>query len=188
MSLSKGIVLDNPNACTLAMLNVLCTIPRNYPIPRILVISSTGLTPGSHSRVPFALKPLYSYALAGPHADKLAMERILHYVTEGWTWDSAKNGDPSTDILPSNWQSAEGLPAEGSLKSIVVVRPSLLVDGKSQAEKFEAKGRKDKEPYKVFLKEIGGYMVSRKDVAHFVVGVVTKRWTEFENIIVNISY
>jgi hypothetical protein len=90
--------------------------------------------------------------------------------------------------LPSDWKSTEGLPVKGSLKSVIVIRPSLLIDRKSQAEKYESKGRKDKEPYKVSTEEIGGYAVSRRDVAHFVVDLVTKRWNEFENKIVNISY
>jgi hypothetical protein len=188
MSLSKGAVLDNPNICTLAILNVLCTIPSNYPAPRILAISSIGITPDSHSHLPFALKPLYSYLLSEPHADKLAMERILNHVTEGRTWDSVKDGEPSSKMLPSNWKSTEGLPAEGSLKSVIVLRPSMFTDGKSQAEKYEENGRKGKEPYRVSTEEISGYTISRRDVAHFIVALVTKRWNEFDNKIVNISY
>ncbi|EKM75291.1 hypothetical protein AGABI1DRAFT_103047 [Agaricus bisporus var. burnettii JB137-S8] len=188
VSLSKGIAMDNPNICSLAILNVLCTIPQNHPPPKILAISSTGFTPDSHSHLPFALKPLYSFVLAKPRADKLAMERVLHYVTEGLYWDPAKNGEPPVDILPSEWRSTEGLPAEGSLKGVVVLRPSLLTDGKSLAEEYEGKDRKDKKPYKVSTEEIGGYTVSRRDVAHFVVDLVTQRWNEFENKVVNITY
>lgn len=188
MTLLKGAVLDNPNICTVAILNVLCTLPQNYPVPRILAISSIGITPESHSHLPFALKPLYNYVLSNPHADKLAMERILNHVAEGWTWNPAKDGEPSPKILPSDWKSTEGLPAEGTLKSVIVLRPSMFTDGKCQAEKYEESGRKGKAPYRASTEEIGGYTISRRDVAHFVVDLVTKRWDEFDHKVVNISY
>jgi hypothetical protein len=51
----------------------------------------------------------------------------------------------------------------------------------------EAKG-KDKLPYRVSEQELGGYTISRKDIAHFVVDALTRRWNEFENKRVNVAY
>lgn len=78
----------------------------------------------------------------------------------------------------------------------MVVRPSIFTDGESLGDKYDALqkegggGKKPgKAPYRVSTdKELGGYTISRKDVAHFVVDVVLSRWNEFENKIVNISY
>lgn len=135
------------------------------------------------------MKPLYGYLLAGPHADKLGAERLLHHVTNGWEWNSIADGEPSSEILPSNWKTTDGLPAEGSLRSVVVIRPSMFTDGESVGDKYDADGQKKKAPYRVSTeKELGGYTISRKDVAHFVVELVLNRWNEFENKIVNISY
>ena len=60
------------------MHNILVSYPVGTPTspqPKLVVISSNGLTDASHDSLPFLLKPLYSYGLRGPHADKLIMER-----------------------------------------------------------------------------------------------------------------
>lgn len=89
---------------------------------------------------------------------------------------------------------------QNELRHVVVLRPSLFTDGESLGEKYdeaerkakETKGKerkKDKAPYRVETeREIGGYTISRKDVAHFIVDLVLNRWAEYENKIVNISY
>lgn len=69
-----------------------------------------------------------------------------------------------------DWTHREGLPEFGTLKKILVVRPALLMDGERKA------GKKGKDiGYKVSEQELGGWTVSRKDVAHFVVEAGTKR-------------
>lgn len=82
---------------------------------------------------------------------------------------------------------------ENALKHVVVIRPSLFTDGESLGEKYDsasvAGGKKKKEPYRVETEgDISGYTISRKDVAHFMADLVLKRWDEFENKIVRISY
>lgn len=188
--LTKGFTINPPNLVTQSLLNALCTLP--HPPPKIITISSAGLTPTSHASLPFALKPVYSYLLAGAHADKIGAERILHHCTAGWSWNSAVDGEPGKGILGDGWKDTEGLPEQGSLKQVIVLRPSMFTDGESVAEKFEAQGKgtgNGKPPYRVSTdKELKGWTISRKDVAHFVVDVILNRWNEFENRIVNISY
>ncbi|KAF9447902.1 hypothetical protein P691DRAFT_801664 [Macrolepiota fuliginosa MF-IS2] len=193
--LSKGFTISPPNLVTVSLINALSTLPPSAPQPKIITISSTGLTPTSHSSLPILLKPLYGYFLIGPHADKLGGERVLHHCTSGWSWNSASSGEPAEGILPSEWEKTEGLPKESSLSGVVVIRPSLLTDGECLGDAYDTAikqgkgGKKAKKPYKVSAeKELGGYTVSRKDVAHFVLDLVLNRWAEFENKIVNISY
>jgi hypothetical protein len=45
-----------------------------------------------------------------------------------------------------------------------------------------------KKSYRVSEAELGGWTVSRKDVAHFVADVTLSRWDEFENKRVSIAY
>lgn len=75
----------------------------------------------------------------------------------------------------------------GSLKRILVIRPAVFTDGESVAEK-ETPGGKEKAPYRVSESEIGGYTISRKDVAHFIVDAVANHWDKFEGRRVNICY
>ncbi len=120
---------------------------------------------------------------------------MLHYLTAGWTWNSSTDGEPPAEILPARWEkTTEGLPEAGSLQHVMVLRPSIFVGGESLGDKYDAveskvgKG-KTKAPYRVSTeRDLGGYTVSRKDVAHFVADVVLNRWDTFENKIVNISY
>ena len=90
----------------------------------------------------------------------------------------------SEDILGSGW--TDKLPAPGSVKEIVVIRPALLVDGDCQADKSKVKT--GKEPYRVKEGDIGGWTVSRKDVAHFVVEGVLENWGQWKGKCVSIAY
>ncbi|KAJ3565592.1 hypothetical protein NP233_g7535 [Leucocoprinus birnbaumii] len=200
-SLSKGFALNPPNLVTVSILNTLSTLPPSLlPSVRVITISSTGLTPSSHDSLPTLMKPLYGVVLASPHNDKVGAERVLHHLVDGWSWTStaADDKDPSSALLPENWQSMEGLPKEGELKHVVVIRPSLLMDGESKGEKYDElkkqgkelpnKGKRGRLPYRVSTEsELGGYTVTRKDVAHFIVELIQGRWDEFENKVVNIS-
>jgi len=180
--LTKGFTVSPANLVTQCLLNVLSTLPPNHP--KIITLSSTGLTKKSHANLPFALKPLYGYLLTGPHKDKLGTERVVAHCA-GWPWDAEEVGE---DILGSGWQ--DGLPEAGSVKSIVVIRPALLVEGDCKADKLkdEKKKGKAKEPYRVKEGDIGGWTVSRKDVAHFIVEGVLGDWKKWEGKCISIAY
>ncbi|KAJ8508398.1 hypothetical protein ONZ45_g9326 [Pleurotus djamor] len=167
----KGAIITPPNLVTQCFANVLCTIPKTSPLPKIVTISSLGLTKDGHNALPLALKPLYGYLLKLPHKDKLGLEVLAHHAA-GLPWDNKKDGEPSEDILEKDWKQRPGMPKEGELPRILVVRPAWLTDGESKAEtKADKKG--DKPPYRVSEQEISGYGISRKDVAHFIVDAVT---------------
>ena len=114
----------------------------------------------------------------------------------GWKWDAEEDGEPGADIMGTKeWRGREGLPKEGELKRVLVVRPALLTDGECLADKLELEakqgkgGKKEsKKAYRVSEEELGGWTVSRKDVAHFVVDAIIHRWDEFENKCVSIAY
>ena len=161
-------------------------MPRTIPQPRIITLSAIGLTRASHAALPLPLKPMYSILLTGPHNDKLGSERVISHCS-GWKWDTKNDGEPSDNIMGFDWKNREGLPVEGSLKRVLVIRPAMLTDGDCVAEKSAGKA-KAKAAYRVSEEEISGWTVSRKDVAHFVVDAVLNRWDEFENKSVNIAY
>lgn len=173
--LSKGIVLDPPNLCAASMLNVLAAMPRD-PVPRLILISSIGLTKSSHDSLPVLLKPMYGYLLQGPHADKLGMERLVAHAA-GREW---KNEEVPAGILPDGWQAR--LPEAGFQKCTLVVRPAFLTDGKCKGDKEGNAG------YRASDHELGGYTVSRRDVAHFIAEQAVKDWEKYENSIINVGY
>lgn len=179
----KGAVMTPANLVTQSLLNALCTMPRTIPQPKIITLSVMGLTRASYASLPLLLKPVYSFLLPGPQRDKLGSERVVSHCA-GWEWD-AKNlnsGEPSDDIMGFDWKNREGLPAEGSLKRVLVIRPALLTDGDCVADKAQ------KAAYRVGEEVIGAWTVSRKDVAHFVVDAALNRWDEFEGKCVSIAY
>ncbi|KIY49053.1 hypothetical protein FISHEDRAFT_42129 [Fistulina hepatica ATCC 64428] len=178
--LTKGVVVTPHNLCTRCFLNVLCTLPTNQPTPKIIAISSAGVTRASHKKLPLSLRPVYSYLIAGPHRDKLGVERVAAYCA-GWNWDTADRIAPG--ILDDGWQErvSSRIPP-GSLRTLLVVRPALLTDGDCRADSQGAKA------YRVSETELSGYTVSRKDVGHFVAEAATKRWDEFKDKHVDIAY
>ncbi|KAK7005811.1 NAD(P)-bd-dom domain-containing protein [Favolaschia claudopus] len=180
--LTKGFVQTPGNMVAQCLVNVLCTMPKHTyrPQPKIVVISSTGLTPSAHEALPTLLKPLYGIVLASPHKDKLAMEWFIARAA-GWPWNPETDGKDPETILDDGWMQRQGLPEPGSLKNILVVRPALLTDGKSVADE------NGKKAYRVSEGELRGYSISRKDVSHFVVDALD-RWEEFKNKRVNIAY
>src|SRR5215470_5804929 len=78
--MSQGFSLNPPNLCSASLFNVLACYPTDIsPQPKLVVISSNGLTDAGHAALPFVIKPLFSIALKSPHADKLVMESMhLH--------------------------------------------------------------------------------------------------------------
>ncbi|KAJ3937581.1 MAG: hypothetical protein NXY57DRAFT_365338 [Lentinula lateritia] len=179
--LSKGFVVSPSNLVTQSLLNVLCTMPSQQPKPRLITISSTGLTHSSFALIPFILKPLYAL-LSVPHKDKVGAERVIAHCA-GWKWEVDSDEEPGDDILGERWLERDGLPAAGSFKNVLVIRPSLLTDGDCKAEKG---GKKN--AYRVKEGDFSAWTVSRKDVGHFVADAVLNRWSEFENKLVTIGY
>lgn len=112
----------------------------------------------------------------------------------GREWDDASEGPVSEDVLPRGWQDIEGLPAAGSLKSIVVLRPALLLDGECKGDKVapaKVNGKDKgevKQPYRVVEEDITGYTISRKDVAHFAVEGALADWNKWEGKRLGIAY
>jgi len=187
--LTKGFVISPPNLVTQSMLNCLETIPT--PHPKIITVSSIGITYLSHQKLPFLLKPFYSFFLASPHADKRGMEEVLAYCT-GWDW--GVQDCPGLEVLGRDWKANVNLPIPGSLKDeVVVVRPALLTDGACHADAIgtgsaEASSHR-REPYAVSEGNLKGpWTVSRKDVAHFVVEKVIRNWDEWKGKRVSIAY
>ncbi|KAL1709156.1 hypothetical protein EV121DRAFT_276545 [Schizophyllum commune] len=181
-SLTKGFIIEPHNLVTQCLLNTLCTIPKDAPQPRIVVVSSIGLTKRSHSSLPLIFKPLYAHALAMPHRDKLGVERVLAHCA-GLPWDASEE-EPADDIVGAGWRERQGLPGPGELKQVLIVRPALLTDGECKADK-KKEGR---EPYRAEEKELGGYTVSRKDVGHFIFKAVTSDWNKYGGKIINVGY
>lgn len=185
--LTKGFVISPPNLVTQSLLNALSTLPARRP--RIITISSIGLTRTSHAALPIPLKPLYGYLLASPHRDKVGAERVISHLA-GWPWNTQDDGEPVAEVLDveGRWREMPGMPREGSLKEdVLVIRPALLTDGECLAEKVKP-GAEGKQPYRVSEEELSGWTVSRKDVAHFVADAALNRWEEYKGKRVSIAY
>ncbi|KAG6919715.1 hypothetical protein DXG01_002661 [Tephrocybe rancida] len=184
--ITKGIIISPPNLVTHALLNVLATLPS--PCPKIITISSTGITRTSRDSLPMPIKLLYGYLIAAPHRDKCGAERLIAHVS-GWNWDAKEYGEPGEDILDSagGWKGTPGLPAAGSVKDILVVRPALLTDGKSVADAYEGK-HNSQAPYRVSEADFKAWTVSRRDVAHYIFDAVLHHWEEFSGKRMNIGY
>ncbi|KAJ7513028.1 hypothetical protein B0H11DRAFT_1843461 [Mycena galericulata] len=182
-SLTKGFVINPHNLVTQCLLNVLCTMPTysNAPQPKIVALSSIGLSPVAHAALPLPLKPIFTIFASSAHKDKIAMEHVFAHCA-GWAWNPKTDGAPTIDLMGEGWMERKGLPARGTLKHVLIVRAGLLTDGECVAEKGKGK------TYRVSEQELGGYTVSRKDAAHFVVDAITRRWDEFDNKRVNLTY
>ncbi|KAI0083602.1 hypothetical protein BDY19DRAFT_900055 [Irpex rosettiformis] len=182
----KGAIINPPDLCTHCLLNVIRTTPESLrSTVKLLAITSTGATRGSHDNLPLPWKPFYSWFLAGPHKDKLGMERVLYWCM-GQRWEEP---EPEQSILGSGWQAKDNTPGEGALKHVVVVRPALLTDGECVADNNK---KPHKAPYKFGtdeeLRKHNGYTVSRKDVAHFLVEEAIPNWERYEGKAINVCY
>ncbi|KZT63071.1 hypothetical protein DAEQUDRAFT_770956 [Daedalea quercina L-15889] len=183
--LTKGAVIDPQDLCTHSVRNLVATMPVPLRIPaaqpRIIAISSTGLTRASHAQLPLLFKPLYSYALRAPHQDKLAMERVLAHCA-GWEWDDEA---PNAEILPPTWTAEPGVPTFGELKHVAIIRPAMLTSGACKADTTKS----GQAPYRVRDVDLAdAYTVSREDVAHFLVEGLLSDWDKWEGKRVHIAY
>ncbi|KAJ7681513.1 hypothetical protein B0H17DRAFT_1076225 [Mycena rosella] len=179
----KGFTVNPHNLLTQCMLNVLCTMPTyaDAPRPKLVAVSSVGVTPASYAALPLRLKPMYAL-IRGPHRDKVGMERAIAHCA-GWTWDAKADSEPAPDMMGAGWMTRDGLPASGTLEALVV-RPGMLSDGACLADQGKS--------YRVTSSEKelaqGDYNISRRDTAHFIVDALTRRWDEFANKRVNVTY
>ncbi|KAJ3532598.1 hypothetical protein NM688_g7397 [Phlebia brevispora] len=177
-SILKGMVISPADLCTRGLLNLLRTMPASLrppeAQPKIIAISSTGITQSSHHHLPFLWRVIYPWLLASPHADKLGMERVLAYCA-AWDW---KDHEPRPNVLPSDWKTVPGTPKEGELKKLLVIRPALLTDGECKGD--VATSATKKAPYRVGEGDLdnNGYTISRKDVAHFIVEGALQNWEQ----------
>ncbi|KAF7302646.1 NAD(P)-bd-dom domain-containing protein [Mycena chlorophos] len=181
-SFTKGFLQDPPNLVSACFLNVICTMPAYAEQPKIIVLSSTGLSPVAHKTLPLPMRLLYN-TIEQPHQDKLAMERVIAHGA-GWRWGVDGTVEPDASLIGENWQQRPGLPAEGSYKNVLVVRAAWLTDGKSLADEREAKG---KPGYRYSEQELRCYTISRADVAHFIVTSLG-RWDEVQGKRINVGY
>ncbi|KIO27892.1 hypothetical protein M407DRAFT_231914 [Tulasnella calospora MUT 4182] len=164
-TLTKGWVIDPLNLCSASILNVLSVLPRDpaQQQPRVIAVTSVGVTKESHAKLPFLFKGIYAM-LAVPHADKLGMEKAIYW-SAGW----------ECTLLPEGWKERLG-GSEGWLKSAVIVRPTMLTDGVEKAK------------YKTGENLSGLYSISRKDVAHFIVNDISQNWEKWDGKAVAIGY
>ncbi|KIL67112.1 hypothetical protein M378DRAFT_177559 [Amanita muscaria Koide BX008] len=111
--------------------------------------------------------------------DKVGVERLIWHIS-GNEWPK-ENPEPDEKIIGRDGQKREGLPEFGSFKDLVIVRPLLLIDGECKADKLAANGKLDKKPYRIGDEDPCGYVISRQDVAHFIVEDVLKKWEKYRD-------
>ncbi|KAM6500142.1 hypothetical protein JOM56_003156 [Amanita muscaria] len=109
----------------------------------------------------------------------VGVERLIWHIS-GNEWPK-ENPEPDEKIIGRDWQKREGLPEFGSFKDLVIVRPLLLIDGECKADKLAANGKLDKKPYRIGDEDPCGYVISRQDVAHFIVEDVLKKWGKYRD-------
>ncbi|KAA1479487.1 hypothetical protein DENSPDRAFT_846268 [Dentipellis sp. KUC8613] len=185
LSLRHGLVMTHPDLCTRGLRNALSTLPRTQPAPRIIAVTSTGLSPGASADLPLPVRGLYAL-LTVPHADKIAAERVLLRaqgapLPAGW-------GSEGVHLLPEGWESMEGMPGPGALPDLVILRPALLTDGACKAD-----AGKKKEAYRIRAegdKAVPkGYNISRRDVGHFIAErLLGSEWDTFKGKGVSLAY
>ncbi|KAF8630440.1 hypothetical protein AX17_005417 [Amanita inopinata Kibby_2008] len=189
----KGLIIDPPNLVTQCLLNILTTMPRpgetsassQHQQPRIVVITSMGLTHEARRWLPLPLRLLYGYSIPQPHRDKVGAERVIWHCS-GRNWVLP---EPSEEIMGPDWMNCEGLPAFGSLTQTLIVRPAMLTNGRCTADKLKESGEgAGKAPYRVGDETLSGWTISRRDVAHFIVEDALKHWDQYQTKTVSIAY
>ena len=169
-SLTKGFVTMPQNLCSQSLLNTLTVIAHAEARPRLIAVTSQGITKEGHRQLPLPLRLVYAL-MEVPHVDKNGMEQLAAYC-DGKPWNET---DHTGTLLPDTWKQALG-EDEGWLKSIVVLRPALLTDG---AEKGK---------YRMEETLKSAYTISRRDVAHFITGRLMEDWSEFQGKAIVLGY
>lgn len=176
--------MDPPNLVTNSLFNILSTFPsQSQPTPpKVITVSSIGLTPVEHRELPLLLKPLYSSLLAAPHDDKLGSERVA-LEAAGLKWPPSFP-EPKESLMPQGWK--EALHTSGvTFPEMTIIKPALLTDGGCKGDKAMV----GKLGYQVSEHVIGnGYTISRQDIAHFIAEVLLQNWAKWGGKTLNIAY
>jgi hypothetical protein len=200
---TKGFTINPANITTKSILNVLCTMPDSTPRPKVIAITSIGVT--KDSPIPLVYKPLYGYLLRGPHADKLGLERVLAHAS-GRKWEDKEPREDLTTVDGTKWQDRTGLPSSGSLE-VLVIRPPIFVELKQKSappsssatpaaatsqpssEENEPEGKKEEGlKYRVGGPDLSGtYTIAREEVGHFIAENAMKNWDQFKGKTVTVS-
>ena len=138
---------DDPTICQDAVssiLSALQSLPSSPKKPLIVALSTTGISSQGRD-IPIAMVPLYHWLLAVPHKDKKAMEGLL--LAE------------MTKAVP-----------ERAIEDFVIIRPSLLTDGKRLGTEKVRVGEEGKEAAKPAV----GYTISRDDVGGWIFDEIVK--------------
>ena len=205
--ITKGFTINPPNITTKAILNVFCTMPDSATRPKVIAITSIGVT--KDSPIPVMLKPLYAYLLRGPHADKLGLERVLAHAS-GRAWNDKEPREDLTTVDGVKWQDRKGLPSSGSFE-VLVIRPPMFVEPKQKgvpprsatpavapATSQPSSGENEPQPkkkdggeelkYRFGGPELSGtYSISREEIAHFIVENAMKNWDQFKGKPITVS-
>lgn len=170
-SITKGILMTPHNLCTEAILTTQRVIVQSRaPVPKFVVVSSTGLTRQSKAVMPLPLRPLYDWMLHAAHEDKRGLEAVIHHGI-GIPYEEGET--PGEAILPAGWQ--DSLPAAGWAKHSVIIRAALLTSG-------EATGK-----YRAAVGDFKSWTVARKDVAHFIAEELLVNWEKYDGKIVTVG-
>lgn len=186
-SIITGAHVFPEDICSTALLNVIRTLPENQRSagsqPKLIALSTIGSTKASHKRLPFLLKVFYSWLLTPPHVDKFWMERVAAHCAGTHFPDESYR----PEMLPKEWKTLEGMPAEGAFKSIMILRAGWLTDGPAKADEEANRGKR---VYRVCTndRDALGYTISRKDVAHFIVEDALENWETWEGKPVSLYY
>ena len=85
----------------------------------------------------------------------------------------------------------EGMPEEGSLGRVVIVRPAFLTAGPCKGDEIDGSDKKvGQRGYRVFddEKSSEGWTISRRDVAHFISEQALEDWDRYEGKRVTVMY
>ena len=167
----KGFIIDPPNLCTVSLLNTLRCVAATSVRPKLVILTSTGVTPHSHSVLPLPMKAMYWYLLRQTLQDKRGIEALLHH---GLGKEYEAGQTPGPQILPAGWE--KDLPSPGWLKSGVVIRAALLTDGPMT------------KVYRAAVGDFPCYRVSRADVGHFIAEGLLNEWAKWEGNVVCVGY
>ena len=187
----QGIVFDNPymaSSCTHALLSAWSQLRSEnleaVKDAKLITVTSNGFTKKSYNALPFILRPFYKYILAIPRQDKRATEHLISQCatnSESYECDAEEVAElEKAGALAPNWK--ESLSQDKWLDA-VVVRPSILTDGKSLCEIQGAKAiRTGPEDL------CGTWNVSRRDVGWFIARMVVKDYNTWNGRAITVSY
>jgi hypothetical protein len=169
ISITQGLVVNPPDLITRSLLNVVSTMPG--PPRKLIVVSAAGMTREGYKKTPWMSRFLHDHVLSQPYRDKKAYEQMVAYVS-GRPWNEP--GD-YTDILGSDWK--QRVPAAGTYKDIIILRPPKLTNGPLTGEYRVEEGNLDLPK-----------SISRQDVAHFIVEQGIKHWDSWRGKPVSLAY